>query len=148
MSRSRRPERVHDLNAINLLAVLEIFGQQYATASLFCRSQNQGIPKGKSVQPVKVDGGKNVSQFWRGDIKLRQNFDLAPCDVGIDTQLSCNVEKVLLKHLQGNNATPSSPVFCYEVTRTTLFRRCRLIVGIEEDVSVEKTTNAHEPRRD
>lgn len=97
---------------------------------------------------MEIDGCENVRNVWRGNIKLGQNFDLAPCDMGIDTQLSCDVYEILLKHLQRNNATPGSPMFCYEIAGTTLFGRRRFVVRAEEDVRVEKTTNAHAPRHD
>lgn len=141
-------ERVYDLNPIYLAAILEIFSQQNATATLFGRSQDERIPKRKPVQPMEIDGRENVRNVWRGYIKLGKNFDLATRDMGIDTQLSCDVHEILLKHLQGNNAAPGSPVFCYELAGTTLFGRCRFVVRVDEDVGVEKTTNAHELRRD
>jgi len=97
---------------------------------------------------MEIDGCENVSQIRRSNIKLSENFDLAPRDLGINTQLSCDVHEILLKHLQGNHATPRSPVFCHEIARTALFGGRRFVVGIEENVGVEKTTHAHEFRRD
>jgi hypothetical protein len=141
-------EWVHYPNPVNLAAILEIFGQQNATATLFCRSQDEGVPKRKPVQPMEIDGCENIRNVWRGDIKLCQNFDLAARDMAIDAQLSCDAREILLKHLQGNNAAPGSPVFCHQIAGTTLFGWCRFVVGVEEDIGVEKTTNAHEPRRD
>jgi len=141
-------EGIHNLNAINCATVLEIFRQQNAAASLLSRSQNQRIPKRKRMQPVEIDGCENIRNLRCGHIKLGQQLHLPARDARIDMQLSRNVYEILLQHLQGNNASPGSPVFGHKVARPSLFSGRRFVVRVKKDVGVEETTNAHEPRRD
>ncbi len=97
---------------------------------------------------MKIDGSEDIGDFRSGDIELGQHLYLAARDAGIDMQLSREVHEILLQHLQGNNTSPRSPVFCHEIARASLLRGCRLVVRVKEDVSVEETTSVHESRHD
>ena len=77
-------EGIHDLNAIDGAIVLEIFGQQDATASLLCRSQNQSIPKRKCMQPVEINRCQDVCHLGNDYIEFRKYFDLPPREGRID----------------------------------------------------------------
>jgi hypothetical protein len=71
-------EGIHDLNAIDYAIVLKIFGEQNATSSLLCRSQNQSIPKRKRMQAVEINRRQNVCHLGNDDIEFRKYFDLPP----------------------------------------------------------------------
>jgi hypothetical protein len=52
--------------------VLHIFSQKNAASALAGAADHQRIPAGETVQPVQVDGGENVADFWLGDVKLSE----------------------------------------------------------------------------
>jgi hypothetical protein len=48
-------EWVYDADPVNRSLLLQVFREKHATARLFGRSQDQGIPKGKAMQPVEIN---------------------------------------------------------------------------------------------
>jgi hypothetical protein len=62
---------------------------------------------------VHIDGGKNVSDLWVGDIELGEQFDFSPCDGW--------VEKVAVNFINGGMISslfsgPSFLVFAFSVS--------------------------------
>ncbi len=100
------------------------------------------------MKPVEIDGGENVSQVGRGHVELGEQFDFSASNAGIDVQFSRDGDEILLQHLQRHNAGPGTPVLCHEIEGASLLRRCRLVVRVDENVSVEEATSAHESRCD
>lgn len=100
------------------------------------------------MQSVEIDRRQDIGNLWYSDIELGKQFDLSARDAGIDMQLSRGIREILLQHLQGNNPSSSLPVFGYKFARAALLQRGRLIVRVKQDVRIEETTSAHEPRRD
>ena len=95
------------------------------------------------MEPVQVDRRKNIREFGDGDVKLRQQFDLAAGNGRIDAQISRDGNKVLLQYLQRYNSSPRAPVFGHQVERFPLLGRRSLVIGVDEDVGVEKATSGH-----
>jgi len=141
-------ERIYDSNTIDFAAMLEVFRKKNTAAGLLGRAENQSIPKRKSVQPVEVNGSKNIGNNRSGDVKFGQQFHFAARGAGIDMQLSRDVHEILLQHLQGNDSSSSSPVLGHEIARASLLRGCRFVVSVQKDVGVEETTIAHASRHD
>ncbi len=100
------------------------------------------------MQSMEIDGGENIADLRGSNVELGQHLHLAARDARINVQLSREVHEILLQHLQGNNASPGSPVFCHESARASLLRRCRFVVRVEQDIGIEETTSVHESRRD
>jgi len=100
------------------------------------------------VKPVEIDGGENVSQVGRGHVELGEQFDFSASNAGIDVQFSRDGDEILLQHLQRHNAGPGTAVLCHEIEGASLLRRRRLVVRVDENVSVEEATSAHESRCD
>jgi len=100
------------------------------------------------MKPVEIDGGENVRQVGRGHVELGEQFDFSASNAGIDVQFSRDGDEILLQHLQRHNARPGTPVLCHEIEGASLLRRSRLVVRVDENVSVEEATSAHESRCD
>ena len=96
------------------------------------------------MKPVEIDGGDDIRHFGRGYVKLGEQFDFSASNAGLDVQFSRDGDEILLQHLQRHNAGPGTPVLCHEIEGASLFRRCRLVVRVDETVSVEEATSAHE----
>jgi hypothetical protein len=141
-------EWVYDVNAIDLSRFLHIFREEYATASLFSGPQDQGIPKGKPVQPMQVDSGQNVRDLGRSNIELSQQFDFAASDTGIDVEFASDGDEILLKDLQRHDAGARTPVLSNQFEGASLLRRSGFVVGVDKNIGIEEATGAHEFRFD
>jgi hypothetical protein len=102
---------------------LQIFGEKHTAPSLFRRSQDQSIPEGKPMKPMKVDGSEDVRDFGGSHVEFGEQFYFPAGNLWIDLQLSRDGYKVLLEHLQGHNSGPRTPVFRHEVECASLLRR-------------------------
>ena len=98
------------------------------------------------MKPVKVDRCQNVGNVRRGNVELCQQFDFSAGNAGIYMQLSRDGNEIFLQHLKGYHAGPGPPVLGHKFYRSLLLGGRRLVVGIDENVGVEKATNAHESR--
>ena len=80
---------------------------------------------------MEIDGGKDICHVRSSNIEFGQQYHLAARDAGIDMQLSRDVHEILLQHLQGNNTSPSSSVFGYEIAGASLLHRSRFVVRVK-----------------
>ena len=98
------------------------------------------------MEAVQIDGGKDVGQLWNDNVELGQQFNFAASDCRIDVQLPRHGDEVFLENLQGYDAGACAPVLCHQIERTPLLCRCGPVVRINQDISVEEATSAHEFR--
>jgi hypothetical protein len=127
---------------------LHIFREKDTTTRLLGGSHNQGIPEGKSMKEVKVDGGQNIVYARSGNVEFGEQFDLPARDAWIHAQLSRNGNEIFLEDLEGNHACPFASVLGDELKGALPLCRSGLIVGINENVSIKKTTSGHESHPD
>jgi len=93
-------ERIHNAEPFDPPLILKVLGEQHRTSSQFCRTQNQGIPERKLVEAVEIDRRQNIRNVGRHNNKFREQFNLAPRGLRIDSKLTCGCHKVLLKNLE------------------------------------------------
>ena len=80
---------------------------------------------------MEIDGGKDIVHFRSSNVEFGQQFYLAARDARIDMQLSRDVHEILLQHLQGNNTSPRTSVFGYEIAGAPLLHRSRFVVRVK-----------------
>ncbi len=97
---------------------------------------------------MEIDGGEDIRNVWFGHIKLGQKFDLTARLARIVLQFSRDRDKILLQHLQRNNASSVTAMCVPQIARDTLFCRGVVIVRVDQDISVEETTSVHGSRPD
>jgi len=100
------------------------------------------------MKAVKVDSGQDVGDVRCGNIELRQQFDFAASDAGINVQFASDGDEILLQHLQRYNARARKPVLGNQSEGAPLLCRRRFVVGIDKNIGVEEATGAHEFRFD
>lgn len=71
------PEGIYDVNPLDLSRFLQVFGEEYFTASLLSHAQDQRIPERKPVKAVKVDSSQYVSKLGSSDVELGKQFHFA-----------------------------------------------------------------------
>ena len=89
-------KRIDDPHAIDDLAVLHIFGEDYATTRLPGTMKHQSIPVGDPVQPMEVDCRENIRRDWLNNVKPAIGLDLLPSQSRIETELPRGVHKIFL----------------------------------------------------
>ena len=143
----RLDKRVDDADRVDVSRILHIFRKKNGASGLLGCANDEGVPKGQPVKPVQINGGKDVRNFGGSDIELGQQFDFAPRNAGIHAQFPRDCNEILLQHLQRHHTRSGAAVFGNKLDRSPLFRRGRLVVGVDENVGIEKATSAHESRR-
>lgn len=97
---------------------------------------------------MKVDSSQHIRNVKNNDVKLGQQLHFAARNGGVEAQLLRSGHKVFLKHLNGHDTCFGTTMFGQQLQRALLFRWRSLVIGIDHYVRVEKTTSAHEFRRD
>ena len=141
-------ERIYNLNPVHLTAILHIFREKDAAASLFGRTKDQSIPKRKPVKPVQVDSSQNIRGFRSGNIELGEQFDFSARYARVNAQLACDRNKIFLEHLQQDNPGSPAPVFGHKIDGASLLSWRSHVVRIYEHIRIEETTSAHESHFD
>jgi len=139
----RRTEGVYDDESVDLARCLKVLAQENLASGLSGSANHQGVPKGKSVKPVEVDGRQNVGEFGYHDMEFSEQFGFAASCSRIDAQLASGSNKVFLQNLKRNHAGSGAAVLGDQIEGAALFRRSSFIVGIGEDVCIEEATNGH-----
>lgn len=62
-------KRIHNPDTIYDLAVLQVFGKEFAAACESCTMNNERIPVRYFAQAMEVDGGKNIGNPWLNNLK-------------------------------------------------------------------------------
>lgn len=141
-------EGIDDAKPIECPARLQVFGKEYSAACLLRCLQDERVPEGEPVKTVEIDGSKYVAYSEYSDIEIGKQLNFPTRNASIHAELACRRDEILLKNLQRHHAGSSAAMFCHQVESTALLRRGCLVVGIDQDVGVEETTNAHEARLD
>lgn len=123
--------------------MLHIFGKKYGAAGLFRGADDEGVPKGKVVEAVQVDGGENVGNIGRGHVELGQQFHFASSDGRLYAQLAGYGNEIFLQHLERDDAGAGAAMFGYKFESAALFGGRGLVVGVNEDVGVEEAAGGH-----
>jgi hypothetical protein len=89
-------KRIYDVEPFYLSPVPKIFGQKNPAAGLLGGSDNEGIPKGKAMQAMQIDGGEDIGKFGSGYIKLCQQLDFSTSNGRIQLQLPRHSNEVFL----------------------------------------------------
>ena len=100
------------------------------------------------MEAVEIDGGEYVVEVWGDNVEFGQQFNFPASDFGVYVEFAGDGDEIFLKYLQRQDAGSRSPVLDNKFDSSTLLRRRSLVVGVNEDIGVEKTTIAHESRRD
>src|SRR6185437_9923283 len=100
-----------------------------------------------AVKAVQVNRSENVSNMRRGNVKLSQKLYLAPGHFRIHPQLMGHGDEIFLQYLHGNHAATRPPMLSYQINCALLLRSRELVVGIDQNVGIEKAANAHMVRR-
>jgi len=95
-SRETLQEWIDDLDAVEFLAVLHVFGQYSAATALPGRVEHQRIPVRDPVQPVEVDCRENIRGDRLDNFEARIGLDLLPSQPGIETELPRGVHEIFL----------------------------------------------------
>ena len=103
--------------------MLHIFGEDYATSSLFGHAQYQRIPIRKSMEPVQINGSDNVADSWLCHIEHSEDFNFPACCASIKSQLAAGRNKVLLEHLQRDYSCSRTRVLVENFQSLLLFGR-------------------------
>jgi hypothetical protein len=100
------------------------------------------------MKAMKIDRRENVANVGRDDIELRDQFDFAAGSPRVDPQLARSHNKIFLKHLQRNHTASLAALLGKKLRRDFLLSGVGVIVNVDENVRIEKTTSAHEFRPD
>lgn len=76
------------------------------------------------MKALEIYGGQDVSKLGNSHLELGQQFNLAASNRGFNAQLLRHRDEILLQDLERDNSGPRTPVFCQEVKRASLLRRC------------------------
>jgi hypothetical protein len=125
-------KRIHDRNSVDGLVMLQTFSQKDLAPTLFGGADYEGIPEGDAVQPMKVDGGQDISDRRLNDVKACVYLHLLPRECRIDTQFSRGIYKILLEHLDRHYACSLSLVFQHEFKSSCLFCGGSGVLAIEQ----------------
>jgi len=139
-------ERIYNPETFDPPLFLKILRKQHGAACHGCRSQNQGIPKGKAVNSMEIDRRENIRDIHGGHVKLRDQFHFATGTLRVDSEFASSYDKIFLQDLKRNHAGSFPPMLSEKIERETLFDWVRIVVDIEEHVCVEEATTAHEFR--
>jgi len=145
---SGRAEGIDDEQPVEVAFVLKVLGEENAATGLLCRVDNQCVPEREPVQTMQVDGGQNISCIRNDHMEVCEQPDLALCDRGIKLQFARNGNEVLLQDLNGNHPGPCTAMFCKQVEGAAVLSRSRGVIRIDQNVRIQKATNAHGVRRD
>jgi hypothetical protein len=88
--------------------------RKYRTAGLLGSANDERVREREVVQPLKIDGGQDVTKVGTEDVELGQEFELPPSNPNIKVQFTSNRHKVLLQNLHRDNTATTTSVFCYE----------------------------------
>ncbi len=89
-------EWIDDLDTVEFLAVLHVFGQYNAATALPGGVEHQRIPVRDPVQPVEVDCRENIRGDRLENVEARIGLDLLPSQSRIETELPRGVHKIFL----------------------------------------------------
>ena len=95
---------------------------------------------------MQIDCRENVGNLGYSDVKLGEEFDFATRDLGIELELSCHSDEIFLENLQRNDSCSVPPMLVHEIAGAALFGGRVVIIGVNQNVCVEKATSAHEFR--
>lgn len=146
--RSYSFERIENPKAVQVSRVLQILGIQDTASTLFSAANYQGIPEGKPVQTMKINGAEYVSEFGDDHIQFGKYLDFTARLGSFNVQFSGRSYEVLLQHLARDHTTSLSEMLREQVKRTLLLGWRGRVVCIDQDVRIEEATNVHESRRD
>jgi hypothetical protein len=104
------PERVRDTDAIDNLAMAQVFGQYCLATGFPCAVDNEGIPIRNLVKAVQVNSRENVAQHRFDQVEPGEDLYFSTCDGRIQTQFPRGDPKVFLKDLERNDSAAIFPV--------------------------------------
>ena len=137
-SRNSLQEWIDDLDTIEFLAVLHVFGQHNAATALPGGVEHQRIPVGDPVQPVEVDRRENIRGDRLDNVEARIGLDPLPSQSRIETELPRGVHKIFLQYLQRNHACALRFMLQDQLRRSLLLRWVRKVIAVEKDIRVQK----------
>lgn len=141
--RDALPKRIHDLQAVDVSAVLHVFREKYGAAGLFGGTDDECVPEGKVVKAVQINGGEDVGDIWSGDVELGEQFDFAAGDGRLHMQFSGGGDEIFLQDLERDYAGAGAAMLGYEIDGAALLGGRGLIVSVDEDDGVEEATSGH-----
>jgi hypothetical protein len=118
--------------------MLEILSAENARSRKLGGTKNHYIPEGDFMKPMKINGGKNIARCRLGDLEARKDLSLLSRQAGFDFQLFCSVREILLENLNRNCTCIVVKTLCDQAQRALLEFGSSRVVGVEEDVGVEK----------
>ena len=68
--------------------MLHVFGEKFAATCLLCATKDERVPVGDSVQPVKIDGGQDIGNFWFNNLEQGIKLNLSTRKTCVKHQLS------------------------------------------------------------
>jgi hypothetical protein len=67
--------------------------RKYRTAGLLGSAKDERVREREVVQPLKIDGGQDVTKVGTEDVELGQQFELPPSNPDVKVQFTCNRHK-------------------------------------------------------
>ncbi|MBP1597821.1 MAG: hypothetical protein H6Q05_3198 [Acidobacteria bacterium] len=95
------------------------------------------------MQPMQVDGSKNVIQASLHEVQLPKQLDLASRDGTIDAKFASGYCEVLLKNLDGDDSIVESPAMLDQIQSGSLLGRGATIIRIDQDIRIQETKSGH-----
>src|SRR5580700_6543234 len=141
-------EGIYYAETFDSTRILKVLGKEYGAASQLYSLQDQSVPECKPVQPVQINRRKNVTNLRRDNIEFSNQFDSAASFFRIDPELAGSHNEILLKNLERDYARSPAPVLGKQFRRVLLLNGVGVIINVDENVRIEKTTSAHGFRRD
>lgn len=134
-------EWVFDADAVVVLHVTEVFGEDHGAPRRAGSLQNERVPM---RDPVLRRGGRRHDQVrgHRHDWKGRELFQRVQRTCGIERSLEASdIHIELVEDLRGQDDVVGRDVFRKEVQGDSAFVGLIVVLGIDEDVGVEERAN-------
>jgi hypothetical protein len=96
---------IDDPDAIDDLAVLEIFSEKDAAAGLFGAMNNQGVPIGNDAETMKINGGEDVRYRGLYNVEASVDLNLLASQSSVDAEISSGVYEEFLQDLHRHNTS-------------------------------------------
>src|SRR5690606_26664880 len=146
VGRSTSPKRINNLERVEFLTVLQIFGIQNGGPGFLRRTNDQCIPERELVPNTHADRAENQVWVDLHDRKISQTPDgtLRFVDFERYGKLSSDSDEELLKHLGAQGRTSRTRLASEQLSGRCLLLRCVCIEKIDEYVRIEE--RAHQRR--
>ena len=136
-------EGIEDEDPVVVLAVVQVFGDEFSSATGFCGGENHRVPEGK-LEPLAKR--KSVPKTLEGVVDDRPVGEILDDESGLVMGLpeTDKIDVELLENLDTyGGATKATPAICNQIGCYFALGSGIAIVAVEKNIGVQKAFNGH-----